>query len=112
MEANNLWKRMKLLKSLNSSFTTKRKAFFLMLLILIPLAILEIWSLNRLATYGVEISKIEIAKQALQLENQILENKISDEASLINIENKAKKLGFVKVSKIEFLKELELALNH
>lgn len=77
--------------------------------IFVAIVVLEIWAVNRLSTYGYKIQEIEQAEVALNLENQILENKISQQSSLINIENKASDLGFATISKIDYLKTPSLA---
>ncbi len=78
-------------------------AFFL-----ICLGIL-LWSVNRLSTYGEKIQELKNAQARLELENQILENKIAAESSLNSIEKKAVALGFDSVKNYQYLKSPELA---
>lgn len=80
-------------------------------LIILIVAVLEIWSVNRMATYGAEITKLEHSKSVLKLENQLLENEIAQRSSLTNIERYRIYLGFEKVKKIEQVKDFGLALN-
>lgn len=102
---------MNIVKTFNSTLTLKRKIALVILLIVIPFVVLEIWSLNRLATYGNEINKLEGTKQNLMLQNQILEAQISKQAALKEVELKAKLLGFEKITKVEIVKSVDLALN-
>lgn len=95
---------MSIIFQINSLFTLKRKIGLFLSLILIPVIILEIWSLNRLSTYGEQISSLENTKSALKLENQILQNEIARKSSLRLMESASKLYGFKNVSKIEYLK--------
>jgi hypothetical protein len=72
-------------------------------------ALSEIWSINRLAILGLQISKMEQSKMSLQLENQILQTQIADKSSLRNVENIATKLGFEGIKKLSYVKDLNLA---
>lgn len=96
---------MSIVKSFKSTFSIKRKFVILLALVLIPLVILEIWSLNRLSTFGDQINKLEKTKQSLLLENQLLENQISKYSSLLEIEEKSKYYGFDKSPEVEYLKK-------
>lgn len=75
----------------------------LCLLIVAILAILEIWAVNRLATYGEEINKLAATKQALELENLAYENQIAIKLSLTEIAQQATSLDFVKPANIDYL---------
>lgn len=84
--------------------TSIRKKFVITLFgLLIPFVVAEIWSFNRLSTLGEQINKLEKTKQALILENQILENEISKYSSLKEVSKKATLFGFEKPASIEFL---------
>lgn len=76
------------------------------MLIVIPVIVLEIWSLNRLSTYGEQISSLEKTKASLKLDNQILENEIAQKSSLRIMENISKSYGFKNISKVEYVKDL------
>ena len=106
-----LKKTMNLLNNIeyNSWFRKKLLMFFSLIIGLVT--IMEIWAVNRLATFGSEISKLEAAKASLQMENIILENQIAEKASLKQIEESSKKFGFVKTNKIEYLQQSGIALN-
>lgn len=81
----------------------RKKFIITLLLLLIPFVVLEIWSLNRLSTLGEQINTLEKTKQALILENQLLENEISKYSSLKEVSKKATLFGFEKSNNIEFL---------
>lgn len=86
----------------------KKKFIITLLLLLIPFVVLEIWSLNRLSTLGEQINTLEKTKQALILENQLLENEISKYSSLKEILKKATLFGFEKSNNIEYFKMVNL----
>lgn len=62
----------------------------------------EIWMVNRLATYGNKIYELKTVRNNLELENQVLENQISQVTSLISLEEKAKIIGFDSIKSIEY----------
>lgn len=99
---------MSIISRINSLFSLRRKIILVVVIVLIPAAVLEIWSLNRLATFGPEISKIEGVKRSLILENQLLKNEIAEKSSLKQMEQIAKAYGFEKISKIEYIKPQDL----
>lgn len=86
----------------------RKKFIITLLLLLIPFVVLEIWSLNRLSTLGEQINTLEKTKQALILENQLLENEISNYSSLKEILKKAVIFGFEKSKNIEYFKMVNL----
>lgn len=90
---------------------TKRKVYTVLFLIVILVTILQIWSSNRLATYGEQISKLEHAKEQLITDNSLLEAQIESEASLSNISQKSQELGFTVSKNVKYLQNLGLALN-
>ena|SRR5258708_23110914 len=79
---------------------------------ILVLVILEIWALNRLATYGEQILKFEKASNELKLENQILQNQIAQKSSLNKVEDQSFSLGFRPIHHIEYLGSSDVALNH
>lgn len=99
------------IQNINSQISFRKKILIVVSLVIIPVVVLEIWSVNRLATYGVQISELERSKDRLKLENQILENKIAEKSSLLIIEAMAKKYGYSKAQNVEYLKLSGLALN-
>lgn len=76
---------------------------------LLAVLFLEIWSVNRLSTYGEKIQDIKSAKVILELENQVLENQIAQDASLTAIEVKASALGFNSVKTWHYFRPSNLA---
>ncbi|MBI4036990.1 hypothetical protein HY385_01040 [Candidatus Daviesbacteria bacterium] len=68
------------------------------------IAVIEIWMVSRLSTYGNKIQELKVAQVSLELENQVLENMIAQKASLAAMEQKATQLGFSSVKNIEYLK--------
>lgn len=99
-------------QNINEQISFRKKILIVVCLIVIPVLVLEIWSVNRLATYGVQISELERSKDRLKLENQILENKIAEKSSLTIIGSMAKKYGYTKVKNIEYFKLSGLALSN
>lgn len=90
----------------------KYQIILLLTLMVLFVTVLTIWSMNRLATVGEQIAQLEQTKSALQLENELLEKRISERKSLTQIEDASKKLGFGKIQKIEYVSDNGLALNH
>ena len=70
---------------------------FFLSLVLAIMVILEIWSVNRLSTYGVKINKLEEAKNQIQLENDLLGAQIAKGASLLNVSEKSSQFGLEKI---------------
>lgn len=104
--------KMALLKKINFSHRINRKLVILAALIIVPLVVVEIWTMNRLSTVGEGIAELQASKAHLELENAVLKNKISERKSLFEVEKKSKSLGFEKMSKIEYIEnEPGLALN-
>lgn len=91
---------------------SKKRVISLLVVLLVVVVIVEIWSANRLATYGEQINKIEQAKANLELENQILSNEVSKASSLAKLGDYATSLGFESISHIQYLQPENLALNH
>lgn len=91
---------------------TKKKAvrwLRLILVIFLGLFFLELWSVNRLSTYGDKIQELKQAQASLELENLTLENQIASDLSLLTIEEKAAKLGFSSVKNLEYIKPVSIA---
>lgn len=93
------------------NFFITRKILTILFLILILGIILEIWIVNRLSTYGAQISKIETASANLRIENQVLKNKLDLQSSINVIEEKAKEMGFEKIKKVNAILPPDIALN-
>lgn len=82
-------------------FTRKKVALGLGAILLLGI-ILEIWLVNRLSTYGEQISRLEKTALDLQLENQILKNQIDQKKSIQFVAKQAKDLGFDRSYSIEY----------
>lgn len=81
-----------------------RSLFKIIIPVLIFVFLLEIWMVNRLATYGNKIQEIKQAKAQLELENQVLENLVAENSSLISLEEKAAHWGFDSAKNWEYIK--------
>lgn len=68
--------------------------------------------MNRLSTVGHQIAELEKSKSFLELENELLEKRIAEKKSLTQVEEASKQLGFGKISKVEYVQDNGLALNH
>jgi cell division protein FtsL len=101
--------RTNMLKRFNTGI--QKKYFIFAILICLPLVILEIWSVNRLATLGSQINSLESTAAALRLENQVLDDQIAKRSSISRIESEAQLLGFQKVKTISSVKPDGLALK-
>ncbi len=100
------------LHTFNQPLYLKTKALGLFLVVVLFLIVLEVWAVNRLATFGLQISKLERTKSDLRLENQVLRNKIAKKASLSQIEILSKNLGFVGIKTLQYVSDSGLALGH
>lgn len=89
-----------------------KKIIFGVFLIFIALVVLEIWAVNRLATFGEKINQIERLKAQIHLENQILENQIAQGSSIKNLKDLTMDAGFQKISTLYYIQPSGLALNH
>lgn len=90
----------------------KYQIILLLSLMVLFATVLTIWSVNRLATVGEQITQLEKTKATLELENQLLEKKIAEKKSLTQIEQSSKQLGFGKIQKLEYVSDSGLALNN
>lgn len=97
---------MKLLKFFETESIFRRKILLFVTLLIFLFSILEIWVVNRLATFGEQINKLSITKSNLELENQMMQNQIARLSSLHEIEKEAINLGFEKIRNIEYINTL------
>ena len=91
---------------------TKKKIIVTTLLIVVISLVLEIWSLNRLATFGDQIVKFESATADLSLENQMLENEIAKRSAFKTISEAANSIGFKRTTHVEFVSPPTVAYNN
>lgn len=81
----------------------KKKAAILIVFAVLGGIVLEIWVTNRLVTYGEKIAEIQNAGAKLRMENQVLQNQISEQASLNQMKKYASGLGFRSGGKVEYI---------
>ncbi len=94
------------------SFISRRKLIIFLGVVLCLGVILQIWVMNRMATFGEQLTGIERTRQQLTLENQILENQIAKMSSLQTIKVYAANLGFRPISSITYVRTPNLASNN
>ena len=75
----------------------------LVFLAVVFLATAQLIVSNRLANLGQEIEKEKEQTEVLILENSIMEEKIRQKESLVDISEKAKELGFVETKSVYYL---------
>lgn len=81
-----------------------KKYIVLSILGLLSLVIIQIWVSNITLIYGEKFQSTENIKGSLLLENQILENSISRESSLLEVATKSFNLGFSKPESIKYIR--------
>ncbi len=89
----------------------RKKIIGLIILVVGLVAVLEIWTVNRLATYGEQLSKLEQIKGSLTTENELLENQIAEKSSLSHLNDQALSEGFRPIKDVAVVKKLEIALS-
>ncbi|RJP47116.1 MAG: hypothetical protein C4584_00745 [Armatimonadetes bacterium] len=99
-------KRLNIQKEVNPHYKLSRIIRF-GLVALVFVVVLEVWMVNRLATYGENIQELKKAQSMIILENQTLENSIAEESTLALIEEKA---GYLGLDKIKHLDSIQPAL--
>lgn len=83
-----------------------QKVIFCLGLLMIGLLTLKVYFSNQLAVSGAAVNYSERKALELERENYELENEISLKSTLGFIENKAKEIGLVKITKVEALKPI------
>lgn len=83
---------------------TSKKYIYLALLLLLFLVVFEIWVNNTLASFGSKYENISKLQQTLKLENQVLENQLAKQISLVNIATESATLGFSKPKQIQYIR--------
>lgn len=76
----------------------------LITLFLLALILVEIWVNNTTVSFGEKFKKIEDLEHALSIDNQILENEIAKNSSLISISSKSAELGFSPPQSIQYIR--------
>ena len=100
-----------MLKELEYQPWLRKKIIIFLGLLVLLLTVFEIWAVNRLSTYGQQISKIEESKASLKLENEVLENEVAKRNSLTEVKSQAQTVGFEKVKAIDVIDQSNLAYN-
>lgn len=83
-----------------------KKPFILLstfVIIIVGLSILQVGLLNRLSTTGIELENLQSQVAKIKKENTILEEKILEASSLMNLSKEAKTIGFVEAKSQIFL---------
>ena len=83
--------------------TITKKPIILSVFVLVVLALLQIWANNILVSYGEKFDGIGRLEQSLQLENQILENKVAKFSSLDSIATASSALGLMPTKDVQYL---------
>ncbi|MBI2011836.1 hypothetical protein HYS91_03635 [Candidatus Daviesbacteria bacterium] len=102
---------MNLLYKFRSYPFLSRKIILSLIVVTIVAALIQIWVVNRLSTYGEQIISLEKSANVLELENKVLRNKLDKASSLKEINILARNLGFESIKKIEYLQDIGIALN-
>lgn len=97
--------------TLNSSCSVRlrKKVLIPASFLLVVFLLIEIWAVNRLSSYGDRLNQIKNSQARLELENQILENKIAQKSALSYIEQYSVSLGFGQAKSVEYLNFPEVA---
>ena len=94
------------------NFLGRRKLIITLCVVLSLGVLLQIWVMNRMATFGEQLTRIERTKAQLMLENQILENQIAKMSALSTIKVYAANLGFKPISALISVRPPNIASNH
>jgi len=72
-------------------------------LVFLALIVAQVWANNTLATFGKGFDEIQQKDAALQLENQVLENKIAELSSINKIASESATLGLTTPKSIQYV---------
>jgi len=81
-----------------------KKYLSLVILTFFVLTVIEIWASNIVVTYGEKFESLSKLSKSLKMENQVLENEIAKNSSLISIASKSAELGFSKPESIQYIR--------
>lgn len=73
-------------------------------LFVMGLVFIEIWVNTATVSYGAKFEEMEEVARTLLMENQILENEIAKNSSLINISSKSAELGFIPAKSVQYIR--------
>lgn len=83
------------------------------IIIILSLSIIQVAVSNKLSTTGIELENLQSQITKYKKENTLLEEKVLEASSLINVSKKAKALGLVETkSQIYLSNPLPLALGN
>ena len=81
-----------------------KKYIILVICSLFTLILIAIWTSNNVVAFGEKFDRLTALEKNLRMENQILENEISKEASLANIASESAALGFSQTVSIQYIR--------
>jgi hypothetical protein len=85
----------------------------LVVVLVVALALIQLLISHRLATDGEMVKQLEAKATRIEKENVLLEEKLYQQASLINVAHRAKELGLSKTSDVWHLSsQIPVALKH
>jgi len=91
----------------------KSKLTFFVALLVLVLALVQLFISYRLATAGEIVSQLELKADQIKQKNVLLEEEISRQGSLAQISQKAQEQGFVKNSQVLYLTpEIPVAMGN
>lgn len=71
---------------------------------LFVLMLAQIWASNNVVAYGEKLERLSALSRSLNLENQLLENEIAKERSLVHIASQSAELGFSEPESIQYIR--------
>lgn len=81
-----------------------KKYISLIAVCLFVLVFFQIWTSNSVVTYGEKLENLLTLQRTLNLENQILENKIAKQEALSSVASKSAELGFSEPESIQYIR--------
>ncbi len=82
-----------------------------LIVVIVVALFVEVWAVNRLSTSGAKINELKRQQASLELQNQVLEDKVAQSASLRTVSSQSGNLGFGSIKNIEYIKAEAIALN-
>jgi hypothetical protein len=88
-----------------------KKVLIVGFLIFALVVFLEMWSVNRLSSYGAKLSQLTQTETSLRLENTILEDELAKRSALSNVSPMANQFGFRDNPVSDYIKPDTVASN-
>ncbi|MDO8573319.1 MAG: hypothetical protein Q7R77_01070 [Candidatus Daviesbacteria bacterium] len=85
-------------KGFGKKYITVAGAFLFILMLA------QVWASNNVITYGEKLERLSVLSRSLNLENQLLEQEIAKNESLVNIASQSAKLGFSEPESIQYIR--------